>query len=123
MPANLREARLQDPKNRQNSLECDDQELSAWWLDVQARIAELADRVYSQALASGIAKEQARSILPEGLTPSRMYMNGTFRSWIHYLKQRLDPTTQAEHRQLAGLILAELRTVAPITLDAFFPVE
>jgi len=120
MPANLREARLQDSQNRQNSLKCDSSELSLWWHEAQIRVAELTDRVYFQALAAGIAKEQARAILPEGLTSSRMYMNGTLRSWIHYLKQRLDPTTQAEHRQLAGLILAELRTVAPITINAFF---
>ena len=69
----------------------------------------------------GIAKEQARAILPEGLTPSRMYMNGTLRSWIFYLKQRLDPSTQKEHRELAKLILTKLRFAAPVTIEAFFP--
>ena len=116
-----REARLQDVKNRQNSLPTADQDLERWWSAVQAGIARQCDQAYSEALSRGIAKEQARAILPEGLTTSRLYMNGTMRSWIHYLQQRLDPTTQKEHRELAGEILAQLRTVAPITMDAFFP--
>jgi thymidylate synthase (FAD) len=120
MPAALREARLQDLTNRQNSLPCDSKELEQWWREAQIKVAELTDSVYAQALVAGIAKEQARAILPEGLTPSRLYMNGTMRSWIHYLKQRLDPTTQKEHRTLAEAILDELKTVAPITMDAFF---
>jgi len=117
-----REARLQDAKNRQNSLENADPDLDRWWKSVQASIIQAADRAYSEALSRGIAKEQARAVLPEGLTMSKLYMNGTMRSWIHYLKQRLDPTTQKEHRQLAEAVLLELRTVAPITVDAFFPV-
>lgn len=75
---------------------------------------------YRLALENGIAKEQARALLPEGLTPSRMYMSGTMRSWVHYLKQRLDPSTQKEHRMIAEQVLAVLRTVAPITMTAFF---
>jgi thymidylate synthase (FAD) len=118
-----RQARMQDHLNRQNSIPNVDQELAKWWDQVQSWVIKETDRLYAEAMKQGIAKEQARVLLPEGLTSSRMYMNGTLRSWIHYLKQRLDPTTQAEHRQLAGLILAELRTVAPITLDAFFPVD
>jgi thymidylate synthase (FAD) len=118
--ADLRQARLQDPTNRQNSIENEDEELEMWWQELQYGLMMDVRRWYREAIEKGIAKEQARAILPEGLTNSRMYMNGTLRSWIHYLKQRLDPTTQAEHRQLAGLILAELRTVAPITIDAFF---
>jgi thymidylate synthase (FAD) len=116
-----RQARMQDHTNRQNSLLTVDEELAKWWDQVQSWVIKETDRLYAEAMKQGIAKEQARVLLPEGLTSSRMYMNGTLRSWIHYLKQRLDPTTQAEHRQLAGLILAELRTVAPITMDAFFP--
>jgi thymidylate synthase (FAD) len=73
------------------------------------------------ALEQGIAKEQARAILPEGMTPSRMYMNGTMRSWIFYLQQRLDLSTQKEHREIAELVLQQLRLVAPITINAFFP--
>lgn len=76
---------------------------------------------YKWALEHGIAKEQARAILPEGMTPSRMYMNGTMRSWIHYLKQRLDPSTQKEHRVVAQDALDCLRDAAPITMEAFFP--
>ena len=75
---------------------------------------------YHHALKLGIAKEQARALLPEGLTTSRMYMSGTFRSWIHYLTSRLDPSTQKEHRLIANEILMELRKVAPITMEVFF---
>lgn len=124
----LRECRLQDAKNRQNSLEVDtsnvDQQLtSILWMSLQMTQCEQALDAYRQALAAGVAKEQARTLLPEGLTPSRMYMNGNLRSWIFYLKQRLDPSTQKEHRQIAEQVLAALRVVAPITMDAFFPQE
>lgn len=115
-----RDARLQDVKNRQNSIDIEDEQLKAWWLAAQQDIAERVEVLYSMALHKGIAKEQARSLLPEGNTPSRMYMNGTIRSWIHYLKQRLDPSTQKEHRLIAQQVLAELRTVAPVTMTAFF---
>lgn len=120
-----RECRLQDAKNRQNSIEIgdssDDLDIEVWWINVQSRILADADYLYSQALKRGIAKEQARALLPEGLTMSRMYMNGTMRSWVHYLKQRLDPSTQKEHREIAQAALECLRTVAPITMGAFFP--
>ena len=116
-----RECRLQDTKNRQNSLECDDVEIAAWWANAQHEQAIESLSLYRRALAKGIAKEQARVLLPEGLTPSRLYMNGTMRSWIHYLKQRIDPSTQKEHREIAEQALAILRTVAPITMSAFFP--
>lgn len=116
-----RECRLQDTKNRQNSLECDDVEIAAWWANAQHEQAIESLSLYRRALAKGIAKEQARVLLPEGLTPSRLYMNGTMRSWIFYLKQRLDPSTQKEHREIAEQALAILRTVAPITMSAFFP--
>ncbi len=120
----MRECRLQDAKNRQNSLECEDKPgLQRWWDEAQQAVIDLSLYKYNLALEAGIAKEQARALLPEGLTPSRLYMNGTLRSWIHYLKQRLDPSTQKEHRLIAEQVLAILRTVAPITMQAFFPEE
>ena len=115
-----RECRLQDAKNRQSSLECDDSILAEDWECMQRVVWANAVQRYERALKLGIAKEQARALLPEGLTPSRMYMSGSMRSWIFYLKQRLDPSTQKEHRQIAEQVLAVLRTVAPITMDAFF---
>ena len=117
-----RECRLQDTKNRQNSLECTDDKVKMEWESLQHRVERTAVNAYRQALDLGIAKEQARALLPEGLTMSRMYMNGNMRSWIFYLKQRLDPTTQREHRELAEQVLQVLRGVAPITMDAFFTV-
>lgn len=116
-----RECRLQDTQNRQNSLECDDAEVVAWWDNAQREQAVESLSLYNRALAKGIAKEQARALLPEGLTPSRLYVNGTVRSWLFYLKQRLDKSTQKEHRMLAEQALAVLRTVAPVTMAAFFP--
>lgn len=116
----LRECRLQDTQNRQNSIETEDADLHKWWVSAQLKSVRLSEELYAQALANGIAKEQARALLPEGLTASRLYMNGTMRSWIHYLKQRLHPSTQKEHRLLAMEVLAILRTVAPITMTAFF---
>jgi len=115
-----RECRLQDTKNRQNSLETADDKLRMEWESLQHRVERTAVNAYRQALDMGIAKEQARALLPEGLTLSRMYMNGNMRSWIFYLKQRLDPTTQKEHREIAEQVLQVLRGVAPITMDAFF---
>lgn len=118
--APLRECRLQDTANRQNSIETDDTGLATWWESVQRITRQDAVDLYERALAKGIAKEQARALLPEGLTSSRMYMNGTLRSWIHYLSSRLHESTQKEHRALACQILATLRYVAPVTLGAFF---
>ena len=117
----LRECRLQDTKNRQNSIETDDYELTQTWRLAQQIVLKEAITSYEWALSQGIAKEQARALLPEGLTTSRLYMNGTMRSWIHYLKQRLHPSTQREHRIIAQQVLEILRTVAPITMSAFFP--
>lgn len=118
--APLRECRLQDSKNRQNSIATDDPLLVTAWADAQEEVHKFAMRRYEWALQTGIAKEQARALLPEGLTSSRLYINGTMRSWIHYLKQRLDPSTQKEHREIAQAILAELKNVAPVTIGAFF---
>lgn len=96
-----REARLQDTKNRQNSIESDDIKLQKEWREIQDFIKDTVSRNYEWAIENGIAKEQARAILPEGMTNSRMYMNGTLRSWIHYCQLRMGPETQKEHREIA----------------------
>ncbi len=115
-----RECRMQDTQNRQNSLECEDSILASGWDAMQRTAWVRAVSDYNQALTNGVAKEVARALLPEGLTPRRLYMNGNLRSWIFYLKQRLDPTTQKEHRVIAEQCLSVLRIVAPITMAAFF---
>jgi len=97
----LRDARLQDTNNRQNSIETDDQDLSKLWQVKQSQLTHEARLAYKWAIDNGIAKEQARSVLPEGLTVSRMYMNGTLRSWIHYCDLRMSNGTQKEHREIA----------------------
>lgn len=99
-----REARLQDKENRQNSLPSEDQELNEWWERVQRWLSEMIYLVYLEALKRGIAKEVARAILPEGLTPTKLHINGSLRSWIHYFEVRCDPATQKEHRELAEAI-------------------
>jgi thymidylate synthase (FAD) len=119
----IRECRMQDNKNRQNSLETDDFDLTVWWAAAQGRMIGEAEYLYSEALKRGIAKEQARALLPEGLTPSKLYVNGTMRSWITFLQARLDVATQKEHRLVAQDVLAVLRDVAPVTVGAFFPLE
>jgi len=101
-----REARLQDSKNRQNSIELDfrrqdHKEIARWWFYEQNDIVKKVKELYNAAIAQGIAKEVARAILPEGLTMSRMYMNGTLRSWIHYIQLRSDNGTQEEHKDVA----------------------
>ncbi len=103
-PAPLREARLQDTKNRQNSLNTDDKELNNWWSYMQHSVQMINEAVYKEALAKGIAKEVARAVLPEGLTTSRMYMNGTLRSWIHFYQLRSGNGTQKEARQIADAV-------------------
>jgi len=97
----LREARLQDTKNRQNSIETDDIELQNKWNLMQQSVVNNAEHAYNWAIQSGIAKEQARAVLPEGNTQSRMYMNGTLRSWIHYCELRRANGTQKEHMEIA----------------------
>lgn len=97
----MSEARLQDTKNRQNSLETTDVLLKDWWNYQQSRLIAECYTTYSQALERGVAKEVARKVLPEGLTMSRMYMKGTLRNWLHYIDVRTDPSTQKEHRELA----------------------
>lgn len=96
-----REARLQDHKNRQNSIEAEDEELQRLWIDQQKDILNLSLDVYQWAIDKGIAKEVARSILPEGLSPTHMYMAGTLRSWIHYCSLRMGNGTQKEHKEIA----------------------
>ena len=97
----IREARLQDEKNRQNSIKNDDTVLEAWWYAQQQFIIDHTKRIYKEARERGIAKEQARAILPEGNTVSRLYANGTIRSWIHYIELRSANGTQQEHMDLA----------------------
>jgi len=114
-----RDARLQDETNRQNSLFVDlDSELNVWWLRAQRMIIRITEKVYNEALKRGIAKEVARTILPEGLVPTRMFINGTLRSWIHYFELRCDPATQKEHRELAEkireIVLAEFPTIKEV---------
>lgn len=96
------QARLQDSKNRQNSLYTDDISLQNWFEGAQRRLVNEAKFLYSSALDKGIAKECARVFLPEGLTVSRMFMNGTLRSWLHYIDIRCDKATQLEHREVAN---------------------
>jgi len=96
-----REARLQDQKNRQNSINTDDKKLQDDWLNVQKRIADMCKKEYEWAIQQGIAKEQARALLPEGLMMSRLYVNGTIRSWIHYIELRSGNGTQKEHIEVA----------------------
>ncbi len=97
----VREARMQDPKNRQNSIETENYEISENWKNKQEKIIQDATEAYNWAIENGIAKEQARSVLPEGNTVSRLYMNGTLRSWIHYIELRSANGTQKEHMEIA----------------------
>jgi thymidylate synthase (FAD) len=113
----LREARLQDPKNRQNSISSDDSELQAWWDAKQKWIIEQSKLAYTEAIAKGIAKEQARAVLPEGLTESRLYMNGTLRSWIHFIELRSANGTQLEHQEVAIACAKVIAEIFPLTND------
>lgn len=110
----LREARLQDPKNRQNSIETDNAELKKMWFVKQQQIIHEAKMAYNWAIANGIAKEQARCVLPEGNTTSRLYMNGTLRSWIHYIELRSGNGTQKEHMEVARAIAQAISTIFPM---------
>ena len=112
------EARLQDEKNRQNSIEVQDRELERYWQEMQTDVLVAAKKAYGAALNAGIAKEVARKVLPEGLTMSRMYMNGSLRSWIHYLNIRTDKATQKEHRLVAEKIRSVISPLFPSTFAA-----
>jgi len=113
----LREARLQDPKNRQNSVETDDQRLQRDWEHQQQQVIDYARSAYQWAIAKGIAKEQARAVLPEGLTESRLYMQGTLRSWIHFIELRSGHGTQKEHQAVARACAEVIATVFPMSAD------
>ena len=110
-----REARLQDEKNRQNSIEVDDIELEREWYRIQGRVMWMAEREYKKAIKLGIAKEQARALLPEGLTVSRLYMNGSIRSWIHYIELRSANGTQKEHMDIAKECAKAIAHIFPLT--------
>jgi thymidylate synthase (FAD) len=110
----LREARLQDQKNRQNSITTDDIELQRWWQIKQESIIDHVRDVYREAIERGIAKEQARAILPEGNTVSRLYMNGTLRSWIHFIELRSANGTQAEHQEVARACAHVIARIFPM---------
>jgi thymidylate synthase (FAD) len=110
----LREARLQDTTNRQNSITTDDQLLQNEWERAQKRVIYAAQREYEWAIANGIAKEQARAVLPEGLIESRLYMNGTLRSWIHFIELRSANGTQKEHQEVAVACAKVIATVFPL---------
>jgi thymidylate synthase (FAD) len=112
-----KETRLQDTKNRQNSIEIDDAALSSAWQLKQQRVVETVQEVYDWALRNGIAKEQARAVLPEGITTSRLYMQGTLRSWLHYIELRSGPETQKEHREVAQACAAALESIFPMVSE------
>ena len=113
----LREARLQDPKNRQNSIPNADRELARAWRMKQDQIIHEAKLAYNWAVSNGIAKEQARSVLPEGNTVSRLFANATLRSWIHYIELRSGNGTQLEHMELARAIAVEIASIFPMTKE------
>ena len=110
----VREARLQDPKNRQNSVATDDTDLQAQWDALQWELIRHARQTYDWAISKGIAKEQARAVLPEGNTVSKLYANGTIRSWIHYVELRSANGTQKEHRDLAVEIGKAIAEIVPM---------
>lgn len=112
-----RQARLQDEKNRQNSIHTNDEELQKAWHAKQDQIIHEAKMGYKWAVENGIAKEQARSVLPEGNTNSRLYVNGTIRSWIHYIDLRTTPGTQLEHMEVARQCADALRPIFPMIGD------
>ena len=111
----LREARLQDPKNRQNSVETDDERVQREWELRQNNVITEARMAYQWAIDNGIAKEQARAVLPEGLTESRLYMNGTLRSWVHFIELRSGNGTQKEHQLVALACAKAIAAIFPMT--------
>ena len=113
----VREARMQDPKNRQNSIATADINLQLWWDAQQKHVIETAKTIYNKAIDAGIAKEQARAVLPEGLTKTRLYMNGTLRSWIHYIELRGGHGTQREHMDIAHACAEVIADIFPMAKD------
>lgn len=116
-PMDYRETRLQDTKNRQSSIDTKDLEIISKWADLQFEVDQVSRLNYKKALDLGIAKEQARALLPEGLTPTRMYMSGTIRSWMHYCQLRMINGTQKEHQEIAKAIFGLLSKEMPITFE------
>jgi thymidylate synthase (FAD) len=114
-----REARLQDTANRQNSIDTEDASLQATWENKQLNVIEAAQKAYAWAIENGIAKEQARAVLPEGNTVSRMYMNGTLRSWVHYIELRGANGTQKEHMDIAHACARVIADVFPLADEMF----
>lgn len=110
----VREARLQDPKNRQNSLPSDNLQLQAFWEQRQQRVIQECREAYEWAISAGIAKEQARAVLPEGLMESRLYMNGTLRSWVHFIELRSANGTQLEHQLVAKACAQVIAEIFPL---------
>lgn len=122
MSFDIRQARYQDTKNRQNSVEIDvtnanDRELQDVWIQKQQEVVRLTRSAYEWAISNGIAKEQARAVLPEGNTHSRMYMNGTLRSWVHYVELRSGNGTQKEHREVARACASAIAPVFPMITE------
>ncbi len=113
----LREARLQDPKNRQNSLPNENLDLEHQWKIHQMNVISAARAAYTWAIENGVAKEQARVVLPEGIMGSRLYVNGTLRSWVHYIELRSAEGTQLEHRELAWACADAIRQIFPLIQD------
>jgi len=112
-----RAARLQDTKNRQNSIDVEDPELESWWQEQQQWLIDHVQDIYTAAINRGIAKEQARAILPEGLTESRLYMNGTLRSWIHFIELRSANGTQREHQEIAVACAQVIADIFPMATE------
>jgi len=119
----IRETRLQDEKNRQNSIDLDmvnnldHREINRWWEEEQHKVIKLAKQTYRTAISMGIAKEQARAVLPEGLTVSKLYMAGTLRSWIHYIQLRSENGTQKEHIEVAKACAKVISEVFPMSKE------
>ena len=110
----VRECRMQDTKNRQNSIETNDAQTIAFWEEYQKKVIDTAKNAYDWAISKGIAKEQARAVLPEGNTKTRLYMNGTLRSWVHYIELRSENGTQKEHMEVAISCAKEIAKIFPL---------
>lgn len=112
-----REARLQDTSNRQNSIETEDKELQRFWDEYQQKVTNEAKKAYNWAISNGIAKEQARAVLPEGLIESKLYMNGTLRSWVHFIELRSANGTQKEHQEVARACAEAISKIFPLVSE------
>lgn len=121
--AGYREARMQDPNNRQNSIPTEERYMQKWWAEMQRGVETIAHEVYERALARGIAKEVARAVLPEGLTATRMYMKGSVRSWIHFCQLRMGHGTQREAQVIAEQCYELLRKEYPSVVEALTEVQ